>query len=281
MVDDALQEVAGHAGTVEHGVDADEGEHGVVAAEGETAPPRAADAAAPGDRDPQARAEEAAVDVRVDRGEVVDAAARHEGRHLAGRLAHAVHVRVHEAPHLAARGAALAPDVAGERGDHRVGRVQEHAVQPQQQAARLALERQQHRAVVGEDEPQRLARLARERRLERRLVPAGRLLERELELPCGAHAKPVAMRMAQRRPLVKRRTRLAASAPGLHSGQAAAPRTGNGLRTQRDSLPRSERGSKGVRRRTPFLKNDAARSTGCPCPCRGSASGGRPCPRGS
>ena len=175
-------------------------EHGIVAAEGEPAPPRAADPAAPGDRDPQAAAEEAAVDVRVDRGEVVDAAAGHEGRHLARRLAHAVQVRVHEAPHLAARGAAAPTDVAGERGHHRVGRVQEHAVQPQQQAARLALERQEHRAVVGEDEPQRLARLARERRLERRLLPAGRLLERELELPCGTHGKPVAMRMAQRRP---------------------------------------------------------------------------------
>ena len=88
-------------------------------------------------------------------------------------------------------------------------------MQPQQQAARLALERQQHRAVVGEDEPQRLARLARERRLERRLLPAGRLLERERELPCRAHGKPIAMRMAQRRPLVKRtrgsRTRRAAA----------------------------------------------------------------------
>ena len=47
VVDDALQEVARHAGPVEHGVDADEGEHRVVAAEGEAAAARAADARGP------------------------------------------------------------------------------------------------------------------------------------------------------------------------------------------------------------------------------------------
>jgi hypothetical protein len=184
-------------------VDADESEHRVVAAEGEPAAARAADAAAPGDRQVHAAAEAAVVEVGEHLAEVVDAPARHQRRQLARRAAHAMQVLVHEAAHLAVGRGAVAADVARECRDDCERRVQEHAVQPHERPARDAPHRQQHGAVVGDHDLERPAGLARERRLERASVPARNFLERELEL-AWAHGDQTALRIAQHGSLVKR-----------------------------------------------------------------------------